>query len=284
MPQGYLIEIAVPSGDPEAVQEITKSDWLGQGFIFGRGDLAEATRIPNLNSPGVYLLLGEDHSDKYTQKIYVGQSDNVSRRLKQQNLDPRRDYWVKTMAFVSRTGHLNKAHSLYLEATLTGLAKSTGQVAVDGVPNPEPRAEHQNVRIVADAFLDGLLGICRVLGLKIFGPLTRSRRREAIYSLSGPDAHARGVYRSSELEVQAGAQMRRDSVDSLSSPYVTLRSQLMKRGIVREEGEVLIFGQNYRFDSPSAAATVLLGRSANGRIEWKDADGVCLRDREDDDG
>jgi Domain of unknown function (DUF4357) len=32
------------------------------------------------------------------------------------------------------------------------------------------------------------------------------------------------------------------------------------------------------FSSPSAAATVVLGRSANGRIEWKDAQGRTLKE------
>lgn len=33
------------------------------------------------------------------------------------------------------------------------------------------------------------------------------------------------------------------------------------------------FSQDYVFSSPSTAAAVVLGRSANGRIEWKDAKG-----------
>jgi hypothetical protein len=36
--------------------------------------------------------------------------------------------------------------------------------------------------------------------------------------------------------------------------------------------------QDYPFDSPSTAAGVLLGRSSNGRIEWKDAEGQTLKE------
>jgi hypothetical protein len=35
--------------------------------------------------------------------------------------------------------------------------------------------------------------------------------------------------------------------------------------------------QDYLFDSPSTAAGVLLGRSANGRIEWKNEQGQTLK-------
>jgi hypothetical protein len=37
------------------------------------------------------------------------------------------------------------------------------------------------------------------------------------------------------------------------------------------------FTQDYSFSSPSTAAAVVLGRSANGRIEWKDAQGRTLK-------
>ena len=35
---------------------------------------------------------------------------------------------------------------------------------------------------------------------------------------------------------------------------------------------------DYTFNSPSTAAGVMLGRSANGRVEWKDATGRTLKD------
>jgi hypothetical protein len=38
------------------------------------------------------------------------------------------------------------------------------------------------------------------------------------------------------------------------------------------------FSQDYVFTSPSTAAAVVLGRSANGRIEWKDAQGRTLKE------
>ena len=37
------------------------------------------------------------------------------------------------------------------------------------------------------------------------------------------------------------------------------------------------FTQDYTFSSPSTAASVVLGRSANGRVDWKDAQGRELK-------
>jgi hypothetical protein len=43
-------------------------------------------------------------------------------------------------------------------------------------------------------------------------------------------------------------------------------------------GGLYQFTQDYSFSAPSTAAAVVLGRSANGRIEWKAADGRTLKE------
>ena len=45
-----------------------------------------------------------------------------------------------------------------------------------------------------------------------------------------------------------------------------------------EQGELYRLTQDYTFNSPSTAAGVLLGRTANGRIEWKDSKGRTLKE------
>ena len=48
-------------------------------------------------------------------------------------------------------------------------------------------------------------------------------------------------------------------------------------GEPRDQDNILDLTQDYLFDSPSTAAGVLLGRSANGRIEWKNQLGQTLK-------
>jgi hypothetical protein len=38
------------------------------------------------------------------------------------------------------------------------------------------------------------------------------------------------------------------------------------------------FTQDYTFNSPSMASDVVLGRSSNGRVDWKDATGKTLKE------
>jgi hypothetical protein len=57
-----------------------------------------------------------------------------------------------------------------------------------------------------------------------------------------------------------------------------LREDLIKNGVLATSGDQFVFSQDYAFSSPSTAAAVLLGRSANGRIEWKDHQNRTLKE------
>ena len=54
----------------------------------------------------------------------------------------------------------------------------------------------------------------------------------------------------------------------------------VETGVLREEGEFLVFTSDYSFASASAAAATVIGASANGRILWKLADGRPYADWE----
>ena len=56
-----------------------------------------------------------------------------------------------------------------------------------------------------------------------------------------------------------------------------LRAAQVENGVLKASGNGYAFTQDYLFSSPSSAAGVVLGRSANGRIEWKAVDGKTLK-------
>jgi hypothetical protein len=55
---------------------------------------------------------------------------------------------------------------------------------------------------------------------------------------------------------------------------------LIENEVIKEEQGKLIFASDYLFSSPSAAAAVIMGRSANGLLEWKDKTEKTLKDIE----
>ena len=56
------------------------------------------------------------------------------------------------------------------------------------------------------------------------------------------------------------------------------RKHLIDQGLLVEDADHFRLTQDYTFTSPSLAAAVMLGRVANGRIEWKDATGCTLKE------
>ena len=52
----------------------------------------------------------------------------------------------------------------------------------------------------------------------------------------------------------------------------------MKEGVLVQDGKQLRLTQDYLFPSPSTAAAVVMGRNANGRIEWKSENGLTLKE------
>ena len=66
-----------------------------------------------------------------------------------------------------------------------------------------------------------------------------------------------------------GSHIAPDITDGLQTGYLILRNRLIADGMIVDG----TFKEDYTFTSVSAAAVVILGRSANGRTEWTKLDG-----------
>ena len=70
----------------------------------------------------------------------------------------------------------------------------------------------------------------------------------------------------------------KSEVPSIHQYLSTLRKDLSDQKVIVPQGPHDVFADDHAFESPSTAAGVVLGRSANGRIEWKDKDGKTLKE------
>ncbi len=59
------------------------------------------------------------------------------------------------------------------------------------------------------------------------------------------------------------------------------REAIVRQGVFTAKGDGFEVTQDYTFSSPSTASGVLLGRTSNGRVEWKAADERTLRNIQD---
>ncbi len=90
------------------------------------------------------------------------------------------------------------------------------------------------------------------------------------YKLAGRGGNAEGhSLQGGEFLVLAGSKVAESVTDGFQSGYADLRKQLMSDGTIVN----YVFTKDQKFDSVSAAAAVILGRSANGHKEWTKIDG-----------
>jgi hypothetical protein len=84
---------------------------------------------------------------------------------------------------------------------------------------------------------------------------------------------ARATEIDGEFTVLVGSHARRRQVGGGS--YVALRERLERDGTIDTTTDPAVFTKNQVFASPSAAAAVVAGRSANGRTSWvEDSSGL----------
>ena len=69
------------------------------------------------------------------------------------------------------------------------------------------------------------------------------------------------------------------TVPSMTNSLIHLRTELLNKGII---DPTFHFVKDYIFTSPSLAASVVMGRNANGRTEWKTSEHKSIKDIEEE--
>lgn len=273
--RGFSVRIFIPTGEPEGLRLVEKSNWTGQGLVFPRAQFDEARRRPELKRAGVYVLWGPGESGQLP-RVYVGEGEVVLPRLDQHA--NQKDFWTHAVVFTSKDQNLNKAHVQYLEARLVALAAEAKRAELDNGNVPQLPTLSEPDRADAEAFLEDLLLCLPLMGVSFFEkPKVEKAGRSDLY-LRAKGIEARGVETAEGFVVRAGSHAVKEEVPSIHSYLHELRESLCKQGVLKDDGETYVLTQDYVFNSPSTAAGVMLGRSANGRIEWKDAKGRTLKE------
>lgn len=273
-PSGFSVRIFIPSGEPEGLRIVEKSNWTGQGLVFPRAEFAEVRQRPELKRTGAYVLWGPGESGQLP-RVYVGEGDPVLPRLDQHL--KQKDFWTHAAVFISKDQNVNKAHVQYLEARLVALAAQAKRATIDNGNVPQPPALSDADAADAEGFLANLLLCLPVVGVTFFEKAKAAAEKSAELFLRGKGIEARGVDGAEGFVVRAGAHAVKGEVASIHAYLSELRQALLAEGVLEEAGALYRLTQDYTFNSPSTAAGVLLGRTANGRTEWKDAKGRTLK-------
>jgi hypothetical protein len=277
----FSLRIFVADGDPDGLRVVERSNWIGRALIFPRTVLPKVKQRDELEQTGVYLLLGP-REDGEGEMLYIGEGDPVRPRLESHYAQ--KDFWNRAVCFTAGgSGQLNKAHVQFLEANLIRLAKAAKRLPLENANQPTEPSLSEADRADMQVFLENMLGMLPVLGIHAFEQLT-AMPAEATHSVlvcKGKGITAHGYEATQGFVVKAGSQAVGEAVPSMQQHVrgmFDLRKELIANGVLERKGEHYAFSQDYVFSSPSTASAVVLGRSSNGRVDWKDSQGRTLKE------
>lgn len=291
------INIFLLDGDPSGIRVAQISMSTIQAIAFRRNQLRRVREtFPEIEGPGVYILIGADEEHQDRQLAYIGESEGIGVRLAYHNSNEAgrdaKGFWTDTVVLISKDENLTKSHARYVESSLI---RNLGGSIRWSIPNSKRPSDDAGKlplqdRVDMDEFVDQTKTLVGALGWDLFREM-KGRAQEAtipftevsqpanagpaMFAFIGEGYAAKMVVGSSgEFVVTEGSKARGRTTSTVPKGTVALRETLLEKGILRRDGDFLVFTSSCSFSSPSAAASAVIGASANGRILWKLPDGA----------
>lgn len=166
MPNPFTIRIFVPDGDPEGVRVIHRMNWTGLGIIFPREKWPSTKQREEFSRTGVYILSGYKEAEVELPTIYIGEGDVIRNRIDSHYQN--KDFWDRGIAFTASNNSLNKAHAKWLEWALVNRALEAKRSILENGTEPQEPKLSEAERADTEAFLNEILQILPLLGLRVF--------------------------------------------------------------------------------------------------------------------
>ena len=273
--QAATIKLFLVHGSPSCLRTAELSNWSGKAIAAPRTEISDLLKREELSSPGFYLLTGVD-PETGERAIYIGEAENVSKRLKGH---ASKDFWNSATVFVSKDENLTKAHIRYLEGILIEKAGNNSASVVmnsasSGAKLPESDAAEM------DVFLEKCLQLLPVLGISDFNEkIDQLSESKDLLFCKIRGLVATGKRTANGFIVFSGSQAVLDHRPS-SVRTRARREELIEKGDLEQKDGNLIFTKDLEFGSPSTAGGIIHGGAANGLTSWKNEKGVQLKEIE----
>lgn len=264
-------------GRPDGRISCELSNWTGKAYRIPRSYMRRCNDKKDLDRAGVYILFGKSDAPEKEGLAYIGEADGIRRRLEQHLTQ--KDFWNDAIVFISKDDNLNKAHIKYLENKLYEAANEADRYKLENSNTPTCSTISEPDIAEMEEFIDNIKLLIGTLGFKIFEPLVPQQtvqQKEKLFT-QARGAAAQGISTSEGFVVLKGSRIAATTTASCPENYRRIRNKLLAdQTIVATPGGMQLT-RDVLFSSPSTAASIVTGRSANGLIEWKTSDGRILK-------
>lgn len=260
------------------LKTIELSNWIWKALFIPRAKLKNAKWRSELIQPWIYFLFWLD--DNWNDISYVWEAENLFNRLL--NHDSYKDFWDVAIVFLSKDNNLTKADVKFLESQIILKAKKVNKYILQNTNTPVPNnlPEYQEATMME--FLKNIDLLIASIWYPIIKEVTKSEiNSKKVYFCKWPEAEAKWVYLDDWFLVLKWSYCRKSFSKSTWNWLKIIQSKLINNGIISLYGDnKYIFNVDYKFESPSASAWLILWRSANWWTEWKNKEWNTLDDIE----
>ncbi len=278
---GRTITLYLVDANPNGLICAYLSNWNGQCIKIPRNLLSESKDRNEVNNSGIYFLFGSSEDNNDFPQVYVGEAENVYKRLSQHIKD--KEFWSEAIVFSSKDDNLTKAHIRYLEQRLISILRQNSNYELvntnDGNSTKLPEYSISDMEV----YLENIKMILPTLGFDVFTKVEKlDRKKNKQFNLELKHVRAKGLLSDNGFVVIKGSEVSIDMKESLSLGYRKKRENLIATSVISEVNNKLIFNIDMEFKSPTEAAAIIAGYSINGRQYWKNSDGKTIKDIEEE--
>lgn len=304
--RGKSINVFLLDGDPNGRMKCTLANWTGVAYRISRSDLDKCRDRTDLSQSGVYFLFGSEEELINDKKVvYVGQAGTrkngegiLYRLMEHRRNEENKGFWSEAVIFTTSNNSFGPTEISYLENRFTNMAREAKRYIVKNANDPSPGNITEEKKSELDEFIEYAQIVMGIIGHNALEPYVHKPRLNNTVDLDTDNKESTAGHdelvwylkraRNNEIFIDAhcvetnegfvvriGSKIATKVTESLSAAIKTRRTLVL----INEQG---ILQEDVLFKSPSAAAAFVLGSSANGLIEWKNAEGKTYKEIEND--
>lgn len=265
-------------------------NWVGKAIYSPRASINKIITRSEFDNPGVYFLKGDPTDDTFTEKIYIGEAENIKSRIKQHLSDPNKDF-KELIFFVSKDELLTKTQIKYLESRLIQLAIEAKTAQIDNSNTPNLPTLHEADISDMEYFLEQIKLILPIMSFNFLISTTLNTKElseneskieiSETYYIKTKSFSAKMIETDQGYIVIKGSEAKKSLSNSCTETYKNMRRKLIETKILMEKEDKYIFVEDTIFNSPSAASNMILGRNSNGFTEWVNEEGLTFKEIQD---